>query len=68
MAFPNRSGEPLRISRTDRMIGGVCGGMARWLGIDPWLVRLLYVLISIVSAGFPGTLVYIALWIGLPDE
>ncbi len=48
------------------MIGGVCGGIAHWLGWDPTLVRLLYVLISIFSAGFPGILIYIILWILMP--
>jgi phage shock protein PspC (stress-responsive transcriptional regulator) len=51
----------------DRIIAGVCGGIAEWLGWDPTLVRILYVAISILSAGFPGTLVYIALWIVMPE-
>jgi phage shock protein PspC (stress-responsive transcriptional regulator) len=50
----------------DRVLGGVCGGIARWLGWDSTLVRILYVLISIFSAAFPGTLVYIILWIFMP--
>lgn len=58
----------LHRSRSDRMLGGVCGGLARWLGWSPTLVRLLYVLVSICSAGFPGTLVYILLWIVMPLE
>lgn len=57
---------PLQLSRNS-MIGGVCGGIARWLGWDPTLVRLLYVLISILSAAFPGILVYILLWILMPE-
>jgi len=56
----------LRKSR-GRMIAGVCGGIAEWLGWDPTLVRVLYVLISIFSAGFPGILVYIILWIVMPN-
>jgi phage shock protein C len=51
----------------NRMIAGVCGGIAEWLGWDPTLVRVLYVLISIFSAGFPGILVYIILWIVMPN-
>ena len=50
------SGELTR-SKDDRMIAGVCGGIARWLGWDSTAVRILYVLISIVSIAFPGTLV-----------
>ena len=51
----------------DRMIAGVCGGIAEWLGWDPTLVRVLYVLVSIFSAAFPGILVYIILWIVMPN-
>jgi len=55
-------------SRRYRMIAGVCGGIAQSLGWDPTLVRILYVLISIFSAAFPGILVYIVLWIAMPEE
>lgn len=52
----------------DAWIAGVCGGIARWLGWDSNVVRLLYVLISIFSVAFPGILVYIILWIAMPEE
>ena len=52
----------------DRVIAGVCSGIANYLGWDTAIVRLLYVLISIFSAAFPGVLVYIILWIVMPDE
>jgi len=55
-------------SRRDRMLGGVCGGLADWLGWSPTRVRVLYVVVSILSAAFPGTLVYIVLWIVVPSE
>jgi phage shock protein C len=55
-------------SRRDRMIAGVCGGLARSLGWNPTTVRILYVLVSILSAAFPGILVYIILWIVMPEE
>jgi len=48
------------------MIGGVCGGIAEWLGWDPTIVRIGYVLLSVLSAAFPGILVYIILWIIMP--
>ena len=57
---------PLRRSRRHKMIAGVCGGIAEWLGWDPTLVRVLYVVISIVSIAFPGILVYLLLWIIMP--
>ena len=50
------------------MIAGVCGGLAKWLGWDPTAVRILYVLVSIFSAAFPGILVYIILAIVMPAE
>lgn len=52
----------------DRMLGGVCGGIADYLGWDSTLVRILYVAASILSAAFPGTLVYIILWIVMPSD
>lgn len=54
-------------SRNHRMLGGVCGGLANWLGWSPTMVRILYVIVSIASAGFPGMLVYIILWIAMPE-
>lgn len=51
-----------------RVIAGVCAGIAEWLGWDIALVRLLYFLVSVISAGFPGLLVYIVLWIIMPDN
>ena len=58
-----------RLTRSrDRILGGVCGGIAKWLGWDPTIVRLGYVMVSIISAAFPGTIVYIVLWIVMPEE
>ncbi len=55
----------LRKSR-DRVIAGVCGGIAEWIGWDPTVVRVIYVVVSIVSIAFPGILVYLLLWIVMP--
>lgn len=57
---------PLRRSRTNRKIAGVCGGIAAWLDWDPTVVRILYVLVSVLSAAFPGILVYLLLWLIMP--
>jgi phage shock protein C len=54
-------------SRKNRMIAGVCGGIADALGWGAMRVRVLYVLISILSAAFPGALVYVVLWIVVPN-
>jgi len=59
---------PLRRSRDDRMIAGVVGGLARYFGIDPTLARAGYVVISVLSAAFPGLLVYLLLWALVPQE
>jgi phage shock protein PspC (stress-responsive transcriptional regulator) len=55
-------------SRTDRVIAGVCGGFAKSLGWDPTAVRILYVVLSVLSAAFPGILVYVILWAVMPEE
>jgi phage shock protein C len=58
-----------RLTRSNnRVIAGVCAGLAEWLGWDIALVRLLYLLVSIFSAGFPGIIAYIILWIVMPEE
>jgi phage shock protein PspC (stress-responsive transcriptional regulator) len=48
------------------MLLGVCGGVAKWLGWDPTIVRVVYVLVSVCSAGFPGIFVYLILAIVMP--
>lgn len=55
-------------SARHRMIAGVCGGLADYFGWDPTMVRLAYVLLSIISAAFPGILVYIIAWLIIPEE
>lgn len=57
---------PLYRSRRNVMLAGVCGGIAEWLGWSTTWVRLLYVLVSVASAAFPGILVYAILWVAIP--
>ena len=59
---------PLRRSRRNRMIGGVMGGLAQHFGFSPNGLRILYVIGSVVSAAFPGLLVYLILWLLIPLE
>ena len=54
-------------SQSNAMIAGVCAGLARWLGWDVTAVRIGYVLLSIFSAAFPGILVYVILWLIMPQ-
>ena len=59
---------PRRLTRSNRnkMIAGVCGGLAEYLNMDPTVVRVLYILVSIVSAAFPGIVAYIVLMFLMP--
>jgi phage shock protein C len=57
----------LRRSRTDKVLGGVCGGFARYLGIDPVAARVLYVLATFLSGG-ALILAYAIFWIAMPEE
>ena len=59
---------PLRRSRDNRMIGGVVSGLANYFGLDISLARIIYVVGSICSAAFPGLLVYLLMWIVIPEE
>jgi len=59
---------PLYRSRKHKIFAGVCGGIAEWLGWDPTMVRIAYVIISMASLAFPGTLTYFILWIVMPKD
>jgi phage shock protein C len=56
----------LRRSRTDRWIGGVCGGLAQVSGVDAWVWRLVFTLFTL-TFGF-GAVIYLLLWIFVPEE
>jgi phage shock protein C len=58
----------LHLSNRNRIIAGVCGGIAEWLGWSPTWVRVLYVVVSILSVAFPGILAYIVLWLVIPRD
>jgi len=55
-----------RRSRSDRVIGGVCGGMARVTGVEAWVWRLLFAIMFIFAGA--GLLLYLLLWIFVPSE
>ena len=61
------SSRRLTRSRSHRVVAGVCGGLADYFGWNPTVVRALYVVASVVSVGFPGILVYIVLWVVMPE-
>lgn len=56
----------LRRARADRWIGGVCGGIARATGLDSWVWRLIFTVLFLAFGS--GILVYILLWIFVPEE
>lgn len=58
----------LRRSRSDRLIAGVIGGLAKRFDLNPTGARIVYVLLSVMSAAFPGILVYLLLWLLIPLE
>ena len=59
---------PLARSPNDRMIAGVMGGIAQRLGWSSTWLRVIFVIVSIASAAFPGILVYLILWLLMPNE
>ncbi len=53
-------------SSSDKILGGVCGGIAEYLDLDPTLIRLIFIILALV--GGHGILVYLILWIIMPRE
>lgn len=61
--------QPRRLTRsmTDKMIAGVCGGIAQYLNVDATLIRVIF-LVLVLAGIFPGVLAYIVAWIVMPAE
>ncbi|MBP2280088.1 phage shock protein C [Psychrobacter sp. PL15] len=57
----------LHRSQNNRMVAGVMGGIAEYVGWSPMWVRILFVVISSLSAAMPGILIYIILWVIMPN-
>ena len=53
-------------SRTDRMLGGVCAGIAHYMGIDPILIRIAFFALALVNG--IGLILYFVLWVIVPDD
>jgi phage shock protein C len=51
----------------NRVLAGVCGGIAEYFDVDPTLIRVIYLVLSLFSAAFPGVLLYIILMIMIPN-
>jgi phage shock protein C len=67
---PSATTRRLTRSRKHKIIAGVCGGVAEYLEVDPTVVRVVYVIASLLSAAFPGLLAYVilAFLMPLPDS
>lgn len=63
---PGPGARLMRRSRQERWLGGVCSGMARFVGLEAWLMRLLFV--SLLLAGGFGIVAYVLLWIFIPSD
>ncbi len=66
MASIPRHERVLRRSRSDRILGGVCGGIAHYFGVDPLLIRLIFIVAAIAMGS--GLLLYVLLWVLVPEE
>ena len=64
--MPNKQIKRLYRSKTNRVIGGVCGGMGEYFGIDPTIIRLIWVILALM--GGAGIIAYIIAWIIIPEE
>ncbi|HZD74497.1 MAG TPA: PspC domain-containing protein [Actinomycetota bacterium] len=53
-------------SRSDRMLGGVCGGLAQYFNTDATLIRVLFVILTVL--GGAGPVIYLAMWIIVPNQ
>ena len=51
----------------NRILAGVCGGIAEYFDVDPTLIRVIYLVLSLFSAAFPGVLLYLILMIMIPN-
>ena len=54
--------QPLRRSRTNQVIAGVLGGVAEWLGVKPWIVRVTYSALTLATFALPGVVAYLVMW------
>ena len=52
---------------SNKMLAGVCGGLAEYLGVDPTLVRVIYAALTVFTAAFPGVLLYLILLLLMPQ-
>ncbi|HAH25582.1 MAG TPA: PspC domain-containing protein [Prolixibacteraceae bacterium] len=58
-----------RLTRSrDKMVAGVLAGIGDYFDVDPTIIRIVYVILSIASVGFPGLIAYLIMWAIIPEE
>lgn len=67
MAKKDFKGKKLLRSKSNRVIAGVCGGLGEYLKVDPTIVRLIWVLLTVISVG-GGIIAYLIAWIIIPEK
>lgn len=55
-------------SRKDKILAGVCSGIAEYMAVDPTIVRLVFALATFFTVVFPGIMIYLVMWIVVPEE
>ena len=65
---PTGGGGPrvVRRSRSERVIAGVCGGIGRYLGVDPVLLRIAFIVLALANG--LGLIAYVVAWVAIPEE
>jgi phage shock protein C len=56
----------VRRSRSDRVVAGVCGGIGRYLGVDPVLLRIAFMILALANG--LGVIAYVVAWVAIPEE
>lgn len=68
MVYKNKKIKRLFRSKSNRVIAGVCGGIGEYSGIDPVVIRLIWLLLTVFTGFFPGILAYIIAWLIIPEK
>ncbi|MDD2934933.1 MAG: PspC domain-containing protein [Candidatus Pacebacteria bacterium] len=58
----------MHLSKTDKKIGGVCGGIGETFGIDSTIIRLIFIFLALVTEIIPAIIVYILAWLIIPSK
>lgn len=61
---------PRRLMRSskDKMLAGICGGIAEYMVVDPTIIRLVFALATFFTVVFPGVLIYLIMWVVVPKD